>query len=209
MRIRKNEKLNYNGGWRIISFRMAFSVFSTPELPRTHKMTCGKRLWEIQDEEHICGPVAVINALHHFGRYVGTATRRSIIKRLNTLPQHENGFEGTKPEDFEKGLVGYFSQEVGCQKKIIKFIGETECSNVFDNKKYKEFIILFAWEKSGTNYGYHYIFGWRDKHNYIITLNDGCDYQKIFYYVNDAKKTYCLNKTDKQGNKYPQIWVLY
>ena len=66
---RKNEiSVSANGIYII----MSISFFLAP---KTHQIKRYGRPWEIQDETYTCGPVAVINALHYFGRYVGTATR--------------------------------------------------------------------------------------------------------------------------------------
>jgi hypothetical protein len=174
--------------------------------PKTHQIKRYGRTWEIQDETYTCGPVAVINALHYFGRCVGTATRRSINRVLNTLPIHIDGFKGTRPDDFDRGLVKYFSK--GGAVEIKRYIGSTYCSKILKNRTYKAFMILYAWNPDITHYAYHYVFGWRDKNNYIIIYNDGSNCERICT-IEGAVADYCLDTIDKQGNRFPQIWGFY
>lgn len=181
------------------------SLFSPP---KTHRLTSQGQTWEIQDEKYTCGPVAIINALHYFRRCVGTATRRTIKKCLNTLPKHSDGFEGTHPDYFNEGLVRYFSQSGGGAVKIKRYVGSTTCRKVFDDKTCRAFIILYGLQKkTSSKYYYHYIFGCRNNNN-IITYNDGSD-SPFISSIDFAKSEYCLDVVDKQGNQYPQIWGFY
>jgi hypothetical protein len=201
------EKLKYGGLLGVLDTPMSFSLFpQSSTWPKTRQFNVCGRIWEVQEEDYTCGPVAIINALHHFGRCVGTATRRSIIQRLNTMPKHMDGFRGTRPDDFNVGLKRYFSD--GGEKRICRYIGGEDCRRILDNKNCKAFIILFAWMNSRGDYAYHYIFGWRDKNNYIITLNDGRD-SEVISIVEWAKSAYCFEMMDKQGFVYPQMWAFY
>lgn len=170
--------------------------------PKTTQYSHSGIKWEVQLEPHTCGPIAVINCLLHIGNTVGPATRRSLKNVLNVQYKHGDGFEGTKPDDFHKGIVKYISQ-----KRIKRFIGHN-AHGVFDNKKNSNLIILYAWYDINTEkYFYHYVFGWRDKNNLIITLNDGMQTQRINT-VAQAKKDYLLNHIHPTGVVFPQVWVI-
>lgn len=159
--------------------------------------------YEVQLDSYKCGPIALFNAFHYFGRELGPALRRTLMSSCGTKPLHQNGFRGTIPEKMDKVISLYFS------KNLRYFTGVEKCTRAISNKQYTAFIILFAGITSKGERFYHYIFAYK-KENIIISQNDG-DIREISEKTSEFIKTHFSIYENEQNDNtyvYPQVWVL-
>jgi len=163
-----------------------------------------KKPYEVQIDNFKCGPVAIINAFHFKNINPGRSLRRLIITTCNTKEIHEDGFNGTKPDNLGEVLNRMF------QDKVHHFVGIRECIRSLRNSTFTGYIVLYSFIKDKKQY-YHYIFTYK--------LFNNIDNSITYYSQNDGSSIeipWSLNKfiTEHLSLEgaipvhYPQIWAI-
>jgi hypothetical protein len=168
------------------------------------------RPYEVQIDKYKCGPIAIINALHYCARDAGPALRRSLLTTCQTVPEHSDGFKGTKPDRLDIAISHVLSSSVR------RFIGRSDCIRAIRNNKFKAYIILYSGFRKNKEQYFHYIFTYKSSINaassnsdnspIFISQNDG-SYFETRLHLADLIAEY-FNVENTHPISYPQVWAI-
>lgn len=180
---------------------------SNCKCPVTHRLISRIRghPYEVQTDNYKCGPVAIINGQHFLNRDAGRALRRVIITGCDSMPVHDDGFSGTKPNAMNNVITKVFSKD-----KIFHFKGCSECINGMERKDLNGYIVLYSYIKNKKQY-FHYTFTYKiynisEQEYYYYSQNDGSDNETILSF-----KDYLDEHFKVEGSlpiEYPQVWAI-
>tara|TARA_R100001163_G_C5068510_1_gene209036 strand:+ start:8865 stop:9365 length:501 start_codon:yes stop_codon:yes gene_type:complete len=149
----------------------------------------------IQKDKYSCGPIAIYSGLvdnHNNKNDRGEFILSGLRKMCNTLPEHFNGYNGTNPQDFERGLLA-----TGFN---IRRVNIRELKDYLDRENGAW--ILFAKEDGSA----HYVYVKNKEDDYYMIINNGVFGFQLWTY-DELENLLTRYRTDKwKLYRYPMIW---